>query len=112
MSIYTDLSPELVCSILSFLPGAPDLKLSPRQAIRPLHTIAYNKERYRIVIKHLDILFKKHKTNAIKTPNNTWLERSLHFHCQAIECLYMMFPISPRLSPKLDDWLEKLCLML
>ena len=108
MSIYANLSSELVCSVLSFLPGAPDLQLSPRRAIRPLHAIAYNKHKYRMVIKHLDILFKKHKTNAIKTPNNAWVERCLHFHSQAIECLYMIFPPSPLLLPKLDDWLGKL----
>ena len=108
MSIYANLCPELICSVLSFLPGAPDLQLSPRLAIRPLHAIAHNKHNFKVVIKHLDVLFKKHQIAAIPTPNNAWLQRSIHFHSQSIECLYMMFPSSPRLSHKLDHWIEHL----
>lgn len=105
MSIYSNLYPELICSVLSFLPGTPDLQLSPRQAIRPLYITACNKKKHKLVIEHLDVLFNKHKIQAIKTPTNPWAERCLHFHRQAILCLYMMFPPSPLLSPKLDDWL-------
>lgn len=127
-----NLAPELVCTVLSFLPRTPSLHINPSYALHSLFDTKNYRKGFHIVVRHLDALFNKNITrnarimafsnsihaercvefvdsveDKIKTTERMVIARMLHdatyFRYRAAICLYMLFPPSPKLSRKLNN---------
>lgn len=126
-----NLSNELVCAVLSFLPRTPSVHMSPAYALHSLFDTKHYRAKFSIVIRHLNAFFYKNimrnarirtlvdriyvedelHSSASLTDIQYWddkvkVARLLHdaayLRYRAAICMYMTFPSSPTLSRRLD----------